>query len=163
MFLPSPVLPLPLWSTAWPWPSWLAADLPGLSRGGSVPARAKGSSFCLCFSLTIWGGLGGRRSGKTERRNVPLPRLPPWRGIGRVQSRTILSPREASHPEGPLHGVPGHGGDLPVLAEPPLSLYQSSSLSPSLVQPVLPVELNSSPQPLPHACPSPSRALGAQR
>lgn len=98
-----------------------------------------------------------------ERSNVPLPRLPPWLGTGRVQSSTILSPREASHPEGPLHGVPGHRGDLPVLAEPPLSLHLSSSLSPSLVQPVLPVEFNSSSQPLPRACPSPGQALGAQR
>lgn len=156
------MLPLPLWSTAWPWPSWPAGDLPRLSGGGSAPARAKGSSFCLCFSLTIWGGLGGRRSSKTGRRNVPLPHLPPWLGQA-VFSPALSSAQGKPHPEGPLHGVPGHGGDLPVLVEPPLSLHLSSSLSPSPVQPVLPVESNSSSQHLPRACPSPGWALGAQR
>ena len=97
------------------------------------------------------------------RRNVPLPRRPTCAGDRLCSVQHHPQPKGSPHPEGPLHSVPGHGGDLPVLAEPPPSLHLSSSLSPSLVQPVLPVEFSSSSQHLPRTCPSPGWALGAQR
>lgn len=65
-------VPNPTLDDAWPWPSWPAGDLPRLSRGGSAPGRAKGSSFCFLYSLTIWGGWRGRKSGKKGRRNTPF-------------------------------------------------------------------------------------------
>ena len=51
--------PSPLWTTAWPWPSWSAGDLPELSRGGLAPAGAKGSSFCFLLQLNHLGWAGG--------------------------------------------------------------------------------------------------------
>lgn len=127
-----------------PGPAGLLVICPG--RGGTAPAKAKGSSFCFLLQLNGLGWGSGRRSSKVGRRHALVPCLSPsWLGTGCVQSSTVLSPRKAPHPTlgVPCMGAPSTGVIwLSPEAVPPPSLHLSPSfLCPSLVQPVLPVEL----------------------
>ena len=127
-----------------PGPAGLLVICPG--RGGMAPAKAKGSSFCFLLQLNGLGWGSGRRSSKVGRRHALVPCLSPsWLGTGCVQSSTVLSPRKAPHPTlgVPCMGAPSTGVIwLSPEAVPPPSLHLSPSfLCPSLVQPVLPVEL----------------------
>lgn len=117
--------------------------------------------FVFCFSLTIWGGWEGRRSGREGRRNALFPHLLlPCLSHGWAQAvfSLALSSAPGKLPQGSLHDVLGDGSDLSLYC-----LHHSSPppfLCPSLVQPVLPVEYNSSSLHLPRACPFPAKHWG---